>query len=223
MVRKNLERRIMTNQQKLIDEFAEKAQAVSTEVRVVEAMTEVLDYAVALCRDKEACQVLASGCEHPLSEPAEELCGLKQWQKLIAAPAMDQKHLDVLTPMCREAGIGLIQKGLAGYAGGIDVGLTGADLGISNTGTIVLNCPDEDLRLATMISEVHIAVLRAEDIYADSYDAEAALLGLFSAAPDYAAFITGPSRTADIERVLSLGVHGPLEMHVLILGQSEKG
>ena len=208
------------SQHALIDTFTEKARAVSTEVQVVDTIEAAYAYAVTICRDKAACQILSSGCEFPLSDPAEELCGLKQWQRLMAAPGLDDDAITALTPLCREAGIGLIDRGLHAYTGGIDVGLTLADAGIADTGNLVLNCTSEDLRLATMISEVHIAILRAADIYSDT-DAAAPLLSeSLSARPGYTAFITGPSRTADIERVLSLGVHGPLALHVLILHET---
>ena len=210
------------NQKDLIAKFEEKARAVSTEVKHVGSMAEAFDYAVTVCRDKEACQILAAGCEFFLSGPAEELCGLKQWQKLIAAPEMEKTDLETLVPLCRDAGIGLIDKGLHEHLGGIDVGLTRADFGIAETGTIGLDCPGEDLRLASMISEVHIAVLRAEDICAEAFDMASHLADRFAQGPNYTAFITGPSRTADIERVLTLGVHGPLELHVVILDGKEK-
>ncbi len=205
------------SQHALIENFTEKARAVSTEVQLVDTIEAAYDYAVTICRDKAACQILSSGCEFPLSDPAEELCGLKQWERLMAAPDLGEDAISALTPLCREAGIGLIDRGMHAYTGGIDVGLTKADAGIADTGTIVLNCTSEDLRLATMISEVHIAILRAGDIYPDT-DALASLLSeSLAARPGYTAFITGPSRTADIERVLTLGVHGPLALHVLIL------
>jgi L-lactate dehydrogenase complex protein LldG len=81
----------------------------------------------------------------------------------------------------------------------------------------VIDSSSEDVRLATMISEVHVAVLPAGRIRKTSYDLEAELRDRFGTAPNYYAFITGASRTADIERVLALGVHGPLELHILVL------
>jgi L-lactate dehydrogenase complex protein LldG len=208
------------NRSERTTQFTQKARAVSATVKTVATMDDALAHAVDVCAQKQACAILASGCEHALSDPAEELCGLKQWEKLIAAPNLKDRDAQSLTSLCRPAGIGLIQRGLAAYAGGIDVGLTLADFAISETGTLVINCPDEDLRLATMISEVHVAVLNAGDIYSDSYDIADKLAGFF-AKSDYTAFITGASRTADIERVLTLGVHGPLDLHVLIIdGQS---
>lgn len=205
------------SQHALIEKFTEKARAVSADVQMVDTIKAAYDYAVAICRDKAACRLLSSGCEFPLSDPAKELCGLKQWEKLIAAPDLGEEAISALTPLCREAGIGLIDRGLHAYTGGIDVGLTTADAGIADTGTLVLNCSSEDLRLATMISEVHIAILRVADIHADTDSLEPLLSEYLAARPAYTAFITGPSRTADIERVLSLGVHGPLALHVLIL------
>ncbi len=207
------------NPQKLVAQFEQKARAVSAVVKTMAGIDDALAYAVNVCAQKKACAVLASGCEYALSGPAEELCGLKQWEKLMAVPNLSAPDIETLTVLCRDSGIGLIRQGLAAYAGGIDVGLTMADFAIAATGTLVLNCPDEDLRLATMISEVHVAVLRSEDIYANSDDAADRLAGFF-AASDYTAFITGASRTADIERVLTLGVHGPLELHVLIIDAS---
>jgi L-lactate dehydrogenase complex protein LldG len=204
------------NPSELLVQFKQRAEAVAAIVKKVATIDDALAYAVEVCTQKEACAVLASGCEYALSDPAEELCGLKNWEKLMAVPNISDPDIEKLTAMCRDSGIGLIQKGLAAYAGGIDVGLTIADFAIAETGTLVINCPDEDLRLSTMISEVHVAVLNACDIYADSYDVADKLAGFF-ATSDYTAFITGASRTADIERVLTLGVHGPLDLHVLIL------
>jgi L-lactate dehydrogenase complex protein LldG len=68
-----------------------------------------------------------------------------------------------------------------------------------------------------MLCETHVAVLPRSRIKPEAQSLEAELERLIEEPPRYLAFITGASRTADIERVLTLGVHGPLELHLLIL------
>ncbi|MGD9731656.1 MAG: lactate utilization protein C, partial [Desulfamplus sp.] len=122
-----------------------------------------------------------------------------------------------LETICQENGISLIKNNLRKYTSGIDMGITFADYGIAETGTIVVNSDSEDKRLSTMISEIHAALLYKSDIRPNAVDMADELAELTSKPSSYTAFITGPSRTADIERVLAIGVHGPLELHIILL------
>ena len=200
-----------------IERFMEQAAAASAKVLRVGSQAEALDYAVQACAEKEACQILATGCEQPLSEEASDLCQLKEADKIIAAPGLQDGLLQELTQRCREKNIALIDRGLREHLGGIDIGLTLAQAGIAETGTLVQDSSSEDLRLATMISEIHIAFLKQSSLVDTSLDAASRLKERFRDQANYSAFITGPSRTADIERVLTLGVHGPLEVHIVLL------
>jgi len=199
----------------LVECFQEKAEAVSAIVTRVASPREALDYVVNLCNRKEACQLLVAGCEAPLSTPAENLCTDKQ-AKIIAAPGLPPEQMATLSDLCDAQGIRLIGNHLRDHLAGIDIGLTYANFGIADTGTLVIESSSEETRLATMISEIHVAVLPRSRLRASSYDVEADLHDTMGQAPNYTAFITGASRTADIERVLALGVHGPLELHILI-------
>ena len=199
----------------LVERFQEKAEAVSAIVTRVASPQEALDYVVNLCNRKEACQLLVAGCEAPLSTPAESLCTDKQ-AKIIAAPGLPPDQMATLSDRCDAQGIRLIANHLRDHLAGIDIGLTYADFGIADTGTLVIESSSEETRLATMISEIHVAVLPRSGLRASSYDVETDLRETMGQAPNYTAFITGASRTADIERVLALGVHGPLELHILI-------
>ncbi len=195
--------------------FKDKAEAVSAIVSEVASLNEALSYAVEICDRKEACQLLISGCEEELSSGAAELCEQKQ-KKSIAAPALDADLSQELASLCHAKGIDVVTKDLRKHVAGIDIGFTVVDYGIAETGTLVLDSSSEDTRLATMISEVHVAVVPKSKIRPTAFEVENELIDLMGQSPNYTAFITGASRTADIERVLALGVHGPLELHILM-------
>ena len=105
-------------------------------------------------------------------------------------------------------------------AAGLSSDVVRASRGIAATGTCVVATDDEETRLATMLPEVSIIVLNASAIVPDLPDIAPFLRERQTAGrASYTSFITGPSRTADIERVSAIGVHGPLEL-VIILAEA---
>ncbi|OGR38031.1 MAG: lactate utilization protein B/C [Desulfovibrionales bacterium GWA2_65_9] len=206
----------MSDNARLADLMAEKAGLVSAIVARVKTLDEAYAYTLDVCDKKEACQLLPSGCGADLSAGAGALCEAKLG-KIIAAPGLSAEASKAFGDACAERGVTFITKGMRSHLAGIDIGFTVAQAAIAETGTCVLDSKSEELRLATMICEVHICVVPVSAIRETSFDVESLLRALCKDAPGYVAFITGASRTADIERVLAIGVHGPLEMHILLL------
>ena len=98
----------------------------------------------------------------------------------------------------------------------IRVGITGAFAGIAESGTIAVVSGAGRSRLASLLTPVHIAVLRADCMYASLTAFLAAHVDIAEQGSNLV-LITGPSRTADIEMTLTRGVHGPGEIHVVVL------
>jgi L-lactate dehydrogenase complex protein LldG len=117
-----------------------------------------------------------------------------------------------------KAGVSLITTDFRQQAATAGGGLTGANFGIADTGTIVLESTAEPTRLASTLPEQHFVLLDPEKIVADGIAAVAPLRSMHQRdARNFIAYITGPSRTADIERVLTIGVHGPKQLHILLI------
>jgi len=93
-----------------------------------------------------------------------------------------------------------------------DLGVTEADYLLPETGTLVLRSSAEKPRAVSLLPRVHLAIVRPEMLRADMHQ-------VFAEAKDgnYLVFITGPSRTADIELTVTLGVHGPKNLYVWII------
>ncbi|HVS47581.1 MAG TPA: LUD domain-containing protein [Candidatus Dormibacteraeota bacterium] len=102
------------------------------------------------------------------------------------------------------------------------VGISGANMAIAETGTIVLVTNEGNADLTTTLPPVHIALFGIDKVVATLDDAVAMLRmlprsGTGQLMTSYVNWITGPSRSADIEQSLAIGVHGPREMHCVII------
>lgn len=99
-----------------------------------------------------------------------------------------------------------------------DVGITDVRCVLAETGTLVMASDASHSRGPSLVPPVHIAIVKASDIVPDMLDFYAGLQGLPPAElPSSIAYVTGPSKTADIEGVLVTGIHGPQAVHVLLV------
>ena len=96
-------------------------------------------------------------------------------------------------------------------------GQTRAIYGLADPGSVVFAASPEEPRAGSLLPDVHIAVLEERNMLPD-------LATLFSRVggnlPSSLAIVSGPSKSADIEQILALGVHGPREQHVALLGSA---
>jgi L-lactate dehydrogenase complex protein LldG len=96
---------------------------------------------------------------------------------------------------------------------GAELGISGADAALAETGTIVLQSGAGRSRLATLLPPVHLALVPRERLQPDLFTWTAARAGKF---PAGVTLVSGPSKTADIEQTLAIGVHGPKRFIVVL-------
>lgn len=97
------------------------------------------------------------------------------------------------------------------------VGITGAFCALAETGTLMMCSGAQTPAAASLLPETHIAVVSRSRIVTGMEDAWALLRSDLGSMPRAVNFISGPSRTADIEQTVTLGAHGPYRVHVLLL------
>lgn len=100
------------------------------------------------------------------------------------------------------------------------VGLSHAFAGVAETGTVVLLSGSDNPTTINFLPETHMVVVNAADIagdYETAFDRIRARYG-HASIPRTVNFVTGPSRSADIEQTLLLGAHGPRRLHIVVVG-----
>jgi L-lactate dehydrogenase complex protein LldG len=184
---------------KLAERFRRELEALSGHVHPVEDIEEIAPEIVAIAQRHQAGRILA------WNEAALGIPWLKQ--ALAEAGIVITQHQLTADEAERKAQLNDIDE--------VMIGLTGAQGGLADTGSLALVSGPGRGRLASLLPPVHIAILSKRNIYPS-------LPPFLAANPDVTVdssnlvFISGPSRTGDIEMTLSMGVHGPGEVHVII-------
>ena len=113
----------------------------------------------------------------------------------------------------------LDEEGLRQALSQADMCVTGADWAIAETGSVVAQPRTGLSRLVSLTPQVHVAFVKPSDVVPDleSFFKIQKKLHHEGGWPPYTNLITGPSRTADIEQTIVIGVHGPREVHMVIL------
>lgn len=111
----------------------------------------------------------------------------------------------------------LLQDADAAALFGCDVGITSAQWAVAETGTLVLESDAERHRLASLVPPVHVALVSAKRLRLTLAEVLDDIAGRATGPCPVVTFITGPSRTSDIELTLAIGVHGPGELHVIVV------
>lgn len=177
------------------EDFIERASELGAQVHVVGSRDEAVAEIVDIFRASVALRVVVSPDLGELRGPVSESLG--------------------------RAGAEFVDGDTAEALALADLGVTRAALGITETGSIVVAGNEFVPRLSTMLPLVHVAVLFRDDVVA-SLDEAGEYLRRVSLQPSggqirYASFVSGPSRTSDVEKTLTVGVHGPGALHIVLL------
>jgi len=119
--------------------------------------------------------------------------------------------VELFAARAEEAGF-RVHRGVAPALEGAET--SEAIYGLADTGSVVLAAAPDEPRARSLLPAVHVSLLREDRILAGLSELFAAV---GNALPSALAIVTGPSRSADIEQMLTVGVHGPGEVHVVLL------
>ena len=179
----------------LFERFAERLGAVGGEAHFAASLTEA--------------------AETVLNHPA-----LKDGQLLIPPGFASHPTWGALIPFLQAKGIALREASTPADAADAPAGLSGAELAIAETGSVMLAENALEARIVSMLTLTHIVLVQANTLYPMLEAAGQAIQRFTQPGPDqrrYISLVTGPSRTADIERTLTIGVQGPKALCVIMV------
>jgi L-lactate dehydrogenase complex protein LldG len=157
----------------------------------------------------------ADGVAHPGADAGPLACSLLP-DRSAAAAVDDDPELEDVAQALADAGHDVLRPADADYRARLPtagLGVTRCVAAIADTGTLLLVFDRAHPRSTSLLPRIHLAVLHPGDFVPTLADA---LARIPSPPPSAVTFVTGPSRSADIEQILTLGVHGPAQVHAAV-------
>ncbi|MGK2864248.1 MAG: LutC/YkgG family protein [Chitinophagaceae bacterium] len=129
-----------------------------------------------------------------------------------------QKVFCLEDDLVKAAGFGLFERIVKTGLADCDVSITGCECMVARTGSIVMSSAQVSGRSTSVYAPVHICIAYSHQLVYDIRDALQLVKEKYKAnIPSLITFATGPSRTADIEKTLVVGVHGPKEVYLFLV------
>ena len=201
----------------LVEVLRKKAPNIPASLYEAKDFADAMQFAVDVTLKKRACEMLMPVAGEQYGPESENGIPTPLVRK-IAVPGLNDEEFAALEAKAEGTGIELLRSGLRNHLGGFDTSVTWADAVVTDSVTCIVNSNREEVRIGTMVAELSIMLVKKSTLLDRLEDAAPIMNDLLTrGGASYTAMITGPSRTADIERVGALGVHGPLELHIVLL------
>jgi len=214
-----LQTRLVAQRPALVAQLRQELDAVGGVVAHVHSAAEAVAYVTHLAQEKDATLVVR--WQSDLLDTLEIDAALQQHGVAVHVTTLPAEALPGETSSATV--MTARRQELRDMLARADLGLSGVDYVIAETGTLVLTAKAGQMRGVSLLPPVHVAVARTSQVIATLADF---LLLVQQAGPEVqqalsscVSFVTGPSRTGDIELKLTVGVHGPGELHLVLLDE----
>lgn len=203
----------------LVQLLHDKAPTANAVAVTVSDMTKALEYVADICDKKTPCVLLMDDPKAEQGSPDQESGLPTRVRRVLAAPDLPTKSFNAFKKICDQRGWDLLRADLRDYASGIDIGIITAAHAVAESATCIIKTNSEEILLAGAVCEICIVLVHKADLLENLHAAAPFVREFMTGSTDgtYTSFITGPSRTGDIEQVLTLGAHGPIELHIIVL------
>ena len=200
-IQQKIQRRTVVEQDELVEIFLNNANSLNICSHLVASFAEAAAVVIELIRSKEP---EFSQTKHVICHDHPDIASLNLWNRFT------REAVTVHTTFSSDKQVK--EKTIASF-----IGITAPDIGVADSATLVQLTASGRPRSTSLLPSIHLAILSKDRIVADLPEAYALLRDEDHL--DSMVFISGPSKTADIEAHMVYGAHGPREMHLVIVAE----